>query len=369
MRAAVMQSGKIFTTELPEPRPAAGQLLVEPTAVGICGSDLSAWQHTDDFLAAHKETGALGEVFDPDRPLVMGHEFTARVVALGEGVENYAVGDDLVVLPGVTAPDGRVHTVGYANDYPGGLAKRSVVWAYGHLKIPEGISPVLAAVTEPLATGVNGVLRSGAQPGDGALVTGTGPVGLGAVVELAAQGVAPIVVSDPSARRRQIALAYGAHMAIDPQQDDPVEAWRKNTPAGRRLHIIEASGARGLLASLMASAPPYTRISVIGAGMRAEELRPVVGVLKNTTIEFVGGPGFGETEYRAFARAFEHLRDGRFDPALMVTGYAGLDATAEVFTALRPTSPSTIDHVKILIRHDLPGNTILSPTDAPVSQS
>ncbi|MEU6379450.1 zinc-binding dehydrogenase [Streptomyces sp. NPDC046909] len=365
MRAAVMQSGRIFTADLPEPHPAAGQLLVEPIAAGVCGSDLSAWQHTDAFLVAHEETGALGEVFDPARPLVMGHEFTARVAGLGDGVEGYDLGDELVVLPGVMAPDGRVHTVGYANDFPGGLAERSVVWAYGHLKIPEGVSPVLAAVTEPLATGVNGVLRSAVEPGDGALVTGTGPVGLGAVIELAARGVAPIVVSDPSARRREIALAYGAHIAIDPLREDPVEAWRKNAPAGRRLHIIEASGATGLLASLMATAPAYTRISVIGSGMRPEEIRPVIGVLKNTTLEFVGGPGFGETEYVAFARAFAHLREGRFDPALMVTGYAGLDAAAEVFATLRPSSPSMIEHVKILIRPDLPGSAVLSPQEAP----
>lgn len=364
MRAAVMQSGRIFTTDVPEPRPAAGQLLVETIAVGVCGSDLSAWQHTDDFLISHEETGAVGEVFDPARPLVMGHEFTARVAELGEGVQGYEVGEELVILPGVTAPDGRVHTVGYANDFPGGLGEHSVVWAYGHIKIPEGVSPVLAAVTEPLATGVNGVLRSAVEPGDGALVTGAGPVGLGAVIELAARGVAPIVVSDPSAKRREIALAYGAHIAVDPLRDDPVEAWRKNASAGRRLHIIEASGAKGLLASLMATAPAYTRISVIGSGMRPEEIRPVVGVLKNTTLEFVNGPGFGESEYRAFSRTFEHLREGRFDPALMVTGYAGLDAAAKVFATLRPSSPSTIGHVKILIRHGLPGSAILSPQEA-----
>lgn len=97
--------------------------------------------------------------------------------------------------------------------------------------------------------------------------------------------------------------------------------------------------------------------------MRPEEIRPVVGVLKNTSIEFVGGPGFGETEYRAFGRAFAHLREGRFDPALMVTGYAGLDAAAEVFATLRPSSPDTIEHVKILVRHDLSGDTILTPEE------
>ncbi|MFD5540264.1 hypothetical protein ACFWIJ_21225 [Streptomyces sp. NPDC127079] len=117
-----------------------------------------------------------------------------------------------------------------------------------------------------------------------------------------------------------------------------MEAWRRSTPAGRRLHIIEASGAHGLLASLVAAAPPYSRVTVIGAGMRPEEIRPVVGVLKNASIEFVGGPGFGETEYKAFARTFDHLRSCLFDPARMVTGYAGLDAAARVFDPSGPRS-------------------------------
>ncbi|AGP60201.1 hypothetical protein M271_44165 [Streptomyces rapamycinicus NRRL 5491] len=360
-----MRSGKITVEELPEPRPEAGQLLVEPIATGVCGSDLSAWQHTDEFLAAHYETGALGEVFDPARGLVMGHEFTARVVEAGKGAEEeYAAGDALVVLPGVTDPSGQVHTVGYADDYPGGLAERLVVGAYGHLKIPDGVSPVLAAVTEPLATGVNGVIRSGITENDGTLVTGSGPVGLGAVIELSARGASPIVVSDPSARRREIALAYGAHAAVDPLVDDPLQVWRERAPSGQRLHIIEASGAPGLIGSLMATAPSFTKIVVIGAAMREESFRPVTGILRNTSVEFVGGPGFGDTQYHAFHRAFDHLKTGRFDPALMVTGYAGLGGTAEVFAALRPGRPGAIEHVKILIRHDLPGAAILSPEEA-----
>ncbi|MGW7691291.1 alcohol dehydrogenase catalytic domain-containing protein [Streptomyces asiaticus] len=364
MRAAVMRSGKIAVEELPEPRPGAGQLLVEPIATGVCGSDLSAWQHTDAFLAAHYETGALGEVFDPAGGLVMGHEFTARVLETGEGVEEYAVGDALVVLPGVTDPAGQVHTVGYADDYPGALAERVVVGAYGHLKIQAGVSPVLAAVTEPLATGVNGVLRTDITEHDGALVTGSGPVGLGAVIELSARGASPIVVSDPSARRREIALAYGAHAAIDPLVDDPLRAWRVRAASGQRLHIIEASGAPGLIGSLMATAPNFTKIVVIGAAMREESFRPVTGILRNTSVEFVGGPGFGDTQYHAFRRAFDHLTAGRFDPSLMVTGYAGLDGAAEVFAALRPGRPGDIEHVKILICNDLPGAVILSPREA-----
>ncbi|MEW2304348.1 hypothetical protein AB0958_31060 [Streptomyces sp. NPDC006655] len=67
--------------------------------------------------------------------------------------------------------------------------------------------------------------------------------------------------------------------------------------------------------------------------------------------------------YKAFARTFDHLRSCLFDPALMVTGYAGLDAAAGVFEALRPSSPSAIDHVKILFRHGLVGESIRTPEE------
>jgi threonine dehydrogenase-like Zn-dependent dehydrogenase len=340
---------------------------VQPIAAGICGSDLSAWQHTDDFLKAHIEADVPGELFDPDSDLVMGHEFTARVLELGEGVADYAVGDRLVVLPWVVENDGAAHTVGYTGNHPGALSDRVVVQAGGHLVIPDGVDAVTAAVTEPMATGVNAVLRSDIGSAANALVIGCGPVGLGAIVELAERGVGTIIASDPSAKRREIARQYGAHIVVDPSADDPVARITSDGNVDLPTYVFEASGVRGMVGSLMESTPKFTRIMVVGSSMVPETVRPVVGILKNVSIEFVGGPGRGELTYAAFSRTFELVVNGRFDPAVMVTGYASIDAVGDVFHALRPSS-GTVEHVKVLVRPDLPtGTGLVDATDSAFS--
>jgi threonine dehydrogenase-like Zn-dependent dehydrogenase len=331
-------------------------LLVAPIAVGVCGSDLSAWQHTDDFLAAHIEADAPGELFDPQRDVILGHEFTAHILEVGPEVTGYHVGERIVALPWIVTADGITHTVGYTESSPGGLAQRSVVQADGHLKIPADVDAVTAAVTEPLATGVNAVMRSRISPESAAVVIGCGPVGLGAVIELAVRGVHPIIASDPSARRRELALEYGADTAVDPTDNDPLTLLEQHSSA-QESFVFEASGAHGMIGNLIASAPKYSRITVVGSAMRPETIRPVTGILRNVTLEFVGGPGRNEPTYRAFERTFDHIVNRRFDPARMVTGYASLDAINDVFTALRPSDGTSTDHVKILVRNDLPEGT------------
>ena len=65
MRALVLRDGELLVDHVPEPKPGPGQLLVEPIATGICGSDLSAWQHTDEFLQASIDSGTDIFIFDP----------------------------------------------------------------------------------------------------------------------------------------------------------------------------------------------------------------------------------------------------------------------------------------------------------------
>ncbi|MGW5385721.1 alcohol dehydrogenase catalytic domain-containing protein [Nocardia sp. NPDC003963] len=355
MKAAVLRRGDIVHTDIAEPTVQAGQLLVAPLAAGICGSDLSARHHTDDFLAAHIEADAPGELFDPLRDVVLGHEFTARILEVGSGVTGYQAGELIVALPWIVTADGITHTVGYTESSPGGLAQKSVLQAGGHLKIPADVDPITAAVTEPLATGVNAVMRSGVPPEAAAVVIGCGPVGLGAVIELAVRRIHPIIASDPSATRRELALAYGADIALDPADTDPLTTLQKYST--QESFIFEASGAHGMIGQLIASAPKFSRITVVGSAMRPEVIRPVTGILRNVTLEFVGGPGRNEPTYQAFERTFDHIIHRRFDPALMVTGYASLDAISDVFAALRPSDGTSTDHVKILVRNDLPEGT------------
>ena len=86
-------------------------------------------------------------------------------------------------------------------------------------------------------------------------VTGCGPVGIGAVWELAHRGIHPIVASDPSPRRRALAAEFGAHVVVDPAADDPIDAWRDVAAPGTALYVYEAAGKPGLLNSLITKLP------------------------------------------------------------------------------------------------------------------
>lgn len=368
MRAVAMKNGRLVVKDVSEPKLGPGQILVAPIATGVCGSDLSALEHTAEFLDASRRSEVSSFIFDPTRDLVFGHEFTSRVLDVGPGVDGYEPGDQLLNTPIVIDGAGVLHCVGYATDYPGALAERVVVQDFGQLKIPAGMSPYLPAVADPLCTGLNAVVRSAIQPPHGAVVTGCGAVGLGAVWELAQRGISPIVASDPSPIRRQTALQFGATDVIDPLSDDPVRAWRDIAAADARLFIYECSGKVGLLDTLIAQSPSFTKVFIAGLSMLPDTFSPVVGIFKNISIQFCYGPD-SDGGY-PFAETFQHIVDGTLPAEKLITGYAGYDAAEEVFARLRPAAPGDIDHMRILIVPDLEGGGIRTPdeyTPAPVS--
>jgi threonine dehydrogenase-like Zn-dependent dehydrogenase len=372
MRALVLREGQLLVDDVPEPRPGPGQMAVEPLATGICGSDLSAWQHTDEFLQASIDSDTEIFIFDKSKDLVMGHEFSSRVLEVGPGVTAYQPGDLIVTVPMAVDPAGGTHCVGYATDYPGALSERVVVQAEVngaalHPRIPNGFDPYLAALTEPLTVGFNAVARSRITPEIGAVVIGCGPVGLGAVVGLLERGVGPVVVSDPSPSRRALAAEHGAHVVVDPTEEDPIAVWRRETGGDKRLYVFENSGIKGMLNQLLYTVPHSTRILVSGSCMVDDTIRPVVGIYKNIRIDFCMGPDveLGATPVNEFALTLQRLAEGRVDGRRLVTGYASLAASAKAFEALRPTDPHAIEHFKVLVRHDLTGDEIIAPERLP----
>ena len=368
MRALVLRDGELLVDSVLEPSPGPGQILVEPLATGICGSDLSAWQHTQEFLQASIDSDTDMFIFDPAKDLVMGHEFSARVVESGPGVTGYRSGEAIVAMPMAVDAAGVAHCVGYATDYPGALSERVVLQAEMsgvrlHPRVPEGFSPYLAALTEPLTVGFNAVDRSRITPEIGAVVIGCGPVGLGALVGLLERGIGPVVVSEPSAARRQLAEDHGAHVVVDPFVEDPIEVWQRTARPGQRLYVYENTGVKGMLNRLLYTVPHSTRILVSGSGMVDDTIRPVVGIYKNVRIDFCMGPDpdLGPTGDDQFALTLGRLADGTIDAHRLVTGYAPLEAAPQAFEALRPADSHSIEHFKILVRPDLSGSDILSP--------
>ena len=241
MRAAVFRGeGRLALEEVAVPRvERPDDVLLEVEAAGICGTDLHI---------LHVPPGMTAEP-----GVVMGHEYTGRVVEVGGAVAGFGPGDRVVVDPNVTCGGcgycrrgaanmcSEVYALGiHAN---GGLARYSVAPAGALHRIPDDMPPNRAVLTEPLACVVHGVDRLGSRPGDSAVVLGAGPIGLLFTQLLLAAGVAPLIAVEPAATRRARALANGAHVAVDPGTEDLDEVVRRETGIGADL-AVDAVGTQ-----------------------------------------------------------------------------------------------------------------------------
>ena len=345
MRAAVMRDWSLRIDDIPEPVPGAGQVSAQGLACGICGSDLHLLVHGEESrrLQAEMDDGApsnpMGPImFEPSRDTVMGHEFCLRVLDVGPGVSNLKADDIIVSFPVAFDATG-VHGIGFSNQYPGGYAERMVVNELMSIKVPNGLSPELAALTEPLAVGVHAVEKSRISQGDAAVVLGLGPVGLACIAELRMRGIGPIIGADFSPRRRALAEGLGADVVVDPREVPAIEAWRKIDGA-KPLVIFEAVGVPGMINQAMRMAPKDARILVVGACMQEDRFHPMLGIGKELNIQFV--LGYSPTE---FGGALNAIAEGKVDLSPLITGRVGIDGVPQAFTDLG--NPEA--HAKILV--------------------
>lgn len=343
MRAVIMRDGGLVVDEFREPPLQAGQVRAEVLACGICGSDLHALRHADALVEmseiAAAEPGALApSVMDTARDVVMGHEFSARVLDVGENVGNCSPGDVVVSLPVVMDPRG-LHAVGYSNDYPGGYGQRLVLSDLLTMSVPNGLDPKLAALTEPMAVGLHAVEMSRVDPRHAAVVLGCGPVGLAVIAALRLAGVETIVAADFSATRRRLAATMGATEVVDPASEPAVTAWRR-VDGRRPLVVFEAVGVPGMLDAAMVDAPRGSQILVVGVCMLPDTVRPMIAVGKELNLQFV--LGYDPVQ---FQRTLRRLAEGDIEVSTMITGEVDLDGVPDAFEAL--ADPDA--HAKILV--------------------
>src|SRR5262247_4399595 len=115
MRATVMRDQRLVVADLPDPAPGPGEVLVQTLACGICGSDLHALRHFERLIDAMRRGNAAVSVADPERDVVMGHEFCAEVLDHAPGAPPMVpIGTRVCSMPVVWRPSG-LHTVGYSN--------------------------------------------------------------------------------------------------------------------------------------------------------------------------------------------------------------------------------------------------------------
>jgi threonine dehydrogenase-like Zn-dependent dehydrogenase len=316
--------------DVAEPVPAPGEALVAVRACGICGSDLHTLRHAHSMLALASMTGSE-DPFDPDADYVMGHEYSGEVLDVRVGADDAApirVGDTVVSLPMAFTPTG-LELIGFSNRYPGGFAERMALTAAMCLPVPNGLDPRIAAMTEPIAVAVHAVEKSDMVPGEGALVLGAGPIGLALVAVLSGRGVAPIVASDYSPRRRELAVAMGADVVVDPAVEPAIEGWHRAAGAGAVPVVFEAIGVPGIIDDVCRAVPPGTRITVVGVCMEDDTFLPLVPIAKELRFQFVI-----YYEPAEFGDTLRALAEGQIDPSPMLTGVVGIDGVPEAFRVL-----------------------------------
>jgi len=270
VRAARLHgAGDIRVEDVPEPgAPGPGEALLEVGSVGVCGSDL----HT--YL-----DGRIGDT-EVSRPIVMGHEFMGRVLAVGEGALDashrpLAVGARVAVDPNIPDVTHEQYERGHPNlavkaflglsPDDGGLQERMRVPAGACVPVPDALSDDAAALLEPLGVALHAVRLAHLELGDTVAVLGSGPIGL-LVQRLARLGGAGAVYAfDRYPWRVELARAWGAteaHPVADPR--DPVASVQHAT-AGRGVDVaIEAAWADESVAVAAELARPGGRVVLAG---------------------------------------------------------------------------------------------------------
>lgn len=244
MKALVMERYKKFVyQEVETPKPGKGEVLVRIRACAVCGSDV------------HGMDGSTGR---RRPPIIMGHEASGQVEALGEGVEGVQVGDrvtfDSTVYCNVCdkckaglvnlCPDRQVLGVS-CEDYrrQGAFAEYLVLPAYLLYKLPENVTYQQAAMVEPLSIAYHAATRTKAGPGTSALVVGVGTIGMLLLQVLLAMGAGPVIVVDLDDKKLATALKYGAAAAFNANDPQVVEKIMQLSPKGAGVDVsYDATG-------------------------------------------------------------------------------------------------------------------------------
>ena len=356
MRAAIFRNGEIVVGSVPEPSPAAGQVLVRTLACGICGSDLHARKHAHRMVEMTRYLPGR-QPMDLSRDVVFGHEFCCEILDFGpETQRRLKPGTRVCSLPALVTPTGP-RGIGYSNDNVGGYAERMLLSEPLLLEVPNGLPAEHAALTEPLAVGVHAVAKANISGGEVPLVIGCGPVGLAVIAALRIRGLHPIIAADYSPARRALAAKMGADIVVDPAHVQPYATWAEHAAmspeekaarpafqahlaALKPALIFECVGVPGLLQQVFEGAPRDARIVVVGVCMETDRNEPMLGILKELSVQYV--LGYTPEE---FAGSLRLLAEGEVDGASLVTGSVGLEGVAQAFDDL--ANPER--HTKIIV--------------------
>jgi L-iditol 2-dehydrogenase len=332
MRAfRVSAPGRHAVLDLPRPRPAPGEVLVAPEAVGICGSDL-------DLVSGRRPAGFVRY------PVVPGHEWSGHVVGLGTGVHGIELGAP-VVAEGVRAcaqcercKEGRTNLCAgpYAETgftHPGALAEALTVPAALIHPLPPDRPVAPAALLEPAACIANALLEAGAPaPSSRIAIVGDGALGLIATSLLRTHDPRETVMLGRRPDRRGHALACGATQFLDQCTGTELD-WR----ARFDLVVEVTDSPAGALTALRIARRGGTVLLLGISGSGRAALDPDLISLGQLRVQ----GGFSASPL-AWDWAVARYASGDFDPRGLITHRFPLDRTADALVLVARRQPGAL---------------------------
>jgi len=326
VKAAVLYAKRdLRVVDRPEPTPQGHEVKIRVRAVGVCGSDVHYYTEM-----------AIGDQVI-EKPQAVGHEFAGEIVAVGDAVKHFRVGQRVAVEPGRPCHQCRQCQEGRPNCCPNVIfygtppvegSLQEFVLADEELctEIPAGMSFAEAAMLEPLQVGVHAFNLVPCRPGDWVAIVGSGSIGLACLAMVHAAGATRIIVTDKRAYRLAIARKLGATHVVDVSKEDPMAAVKKLTDGLGADVVYEATnGVDGLNQAL--------RLAAIGGRVAAIGIPPVNDITITTSyprrkqlmVQFI------RRSAHSVRQAMELVATGKVDIKPWITHRFPLARVAEAF--------------------------------------
>jgi L-iditol 2-dehydrogenase len=347
MRAAVYRGVNDVRVEtVPVPEIGPGEVLIRVAACGVCGTDLKKI-HTGSHSA----------------PRIFGHETAGTIAAVGEGVQNFAVGDRVMVFHHI--PCGHCYycrkktfaqcavykkvgcTAGFEPS-GGGFAEyvRVMDWIVerGLIKIPDGVPFEQAAFVEPVNTCYKAIKNLALEPDETVLVIGQGPIGI-LLAALAARTGAKVLTSDLYAERHAVAATYGLKHPIMSGQADVIAEVRAASEGRGADAVILAVGVDALIKTAMEAARPGGRILLFAQTQHGDAAVDPAAICMDEKFLIGSYSASVEIQDEGAQLVFDGYRNG-FDLTRLISHRFSLE---EAVKAIDVASHPTAQSMKIFI--------------------
>lgn len=356
MKAWVLDDpGQLRMTEKPVPQPGPAEVLVRIDAIAVCGTDLEIIYKG---LPAIIQGGApFNKNFTP------GHEYMGTIVKLGQGVDEYRIGDRVAVE--VHAGCGRCERcregmytscLNYGKNYgevnkghrangfttDGGFAQYAVNHINTLAHVPEDMSDEEATLIVTAGTAMYGLdVIGGLVAGQSVVVTGPGPIGLMAVAVAKALGASPVILTGTRDNRLEMGRTLGADHVVNVTREDSVERVKAYTDGGAHF-VVECSGSPTAVNDAARMLKRGGRICL--AAFPGEAVPVDISALVRNNIYMYGIRGEGKS---ATHRAASLMAQKRFNAKLIHTHTFPLE---EVPTAIRYARDRVDDAIKVVVK-------------------